>query len=123
IPFDVECKLFIGGATRGSLTVVGDARRRADEYELLHEVGPLECERQAQPSAHGVADIDPTAAACADARRRGEEVETLANLDGAQVPVARQRVDHWLPRIGRLGEAMDEDHAHGRMIAPCGWPR
>ena len=39
------------------------------------------------------------------------------------VEVVGERVDHGLPRVGRLGEAVDEDHAHRRMIASGGRAR
>ena len=64
----------------------GDA---LDEHEPLDEIRAVERELQAQPTAHGVADVRGVAAARADRRRGRLEVETLRDFGCAGVDVVR----------------------------------
>ena len=79
VALDLVRQRLVTRASGGALGVVGDAGRRADEHEVVDELGPVERELEAEPAAHGVPDVGRAPALVAQRVRGRHEVEIVGN--------------------------------------------
>ena len=124
VALDVEREPFVGASARGRVRV----RRRCPATRSRARAPPRG--RVARARGRGTAARPSSSRRRCRARHARRCPTRSRGSRGPRAPRWRRRptsrgkrVDHGVPRVGRLGEAVDEDHAHRRMIAPAGRAR
>ncbi len=125
---DVVGQLDVAGAASCSIAFIGDPGRSTDDSEPAYQVGVHQRGVDAQSAAEAVADV------YAESTRGGQQVGRLAQVDphidglamagdiddDGLVTVRCKAGRDRLPRVGRLGETVDEHQPRAFPARPAG---